>query len=167
MVRRIYAYTEDYEALEMDRCLFRPFYIRKNYNGRNTELKFAEFLDSLEGVEWWMKNGDSGKDFFSIRYRSSEDGETHLFYPDWIVRYKDGTIGIYDTKGGITAASKDTADKANELQRRIRILNGWNREYIRYVGGIVCKREGLWMVNRQAAYIYNPKSTEGWEVLRL
>lgn len=167
VVRRIYAYTEDYEALEMDRCLFRPFYIRKNYNGRNTELKFAEFLDSLEGVEWWMKNGDSGKDFFSIRYRSSEDGETHLFYPDWIVRYKDGTIGIYDTKGGITAASKDTADKANELQRRIRILNGWNREYIRYVGGIVCKREGLWMVNRQAAYIYNPKSTEGWEVLRL
>ena len=36
--------------------------------------------------------------------------------------------GINDTKGGITASSQDTHDKANELQRRIKILNGWNRE---------------------------------------
>ena len=165
VVRKTYAYTDDYEALDMQRCLFRPFYIRKNYNGRKTEQEFAEYLDALESVKWWMKNGDSGKDFFSIRYRSTEDGGTHLFYPDWIVRYTDGTIGIYDTKGGITAASQDTADKANELQRRIRILNGWGREYIRYVGGIVCKMNGLWMLNSQATYHYSAKSSEGWNLL--
>lgn len=160
VVKKRYAYTDDYEALEMKRCLFRPFYIRKNYKGRKTEQEFAEFLDAQETVDWWMKNGDSGKDFLSIRYESSEDGETHLFYPDWIVHYYDGTIGIYDTKGGITASSQDTHDKANELQRRIKILNGWNRENIRYIGGIVCKRNGMWMLNKEPQYSYQSRSMD-------
>lgn len=163
VVKKKYAYTDDYEALEMKRCLFRPFYIRKNYKGRKTEQEFAEFLDAQETVDWWMKNGDSGKDFLSIRYESSEDGETHLFYPDWIVHYYDGTIGIYDTKGGITASSQDTHDKANELQRRIKILNGWNRENIRYIGGIVCKRNGMWMLNKEPQYSYQSRSMDEWE----
>lgn len=163
VVKKRYAYTDDYEALEMKRCLFRPFYIRKNYKGRKTEQEFAEFLDAQETVDWWMKNGDSGKDFLSIRYESSEDGETHLFYPDWIVRYHDGTIGIYDTKGGITASSQDTHDKANELQRRIKILNGWNRENIRYIGGIACKRNGMWMLNKEPQYSYQSRSMDEWE----
>ncbi|WP_161625397.1 DEAD/DEAH box helicase [Prevotella corporis] len=163
VVKKRYAYTDDYEALEMKRCLFRPFYIRKNYKGRKTEQEFAEFLDAQETVDWWMKNGDSGKDFLSIRYESSEDGETHLFYPDWIVHYYDGTIGIYDTKGGITASSQDTHDKANELQRRIKILNGWNRENIRYIGGIVCKRNGMWMLNKEPQYSYQSRSMDEWE----
>lgn len=165
VVKRTYAYTDDYEPLEMKRCLFLPFYIRRDYNGRKIELAFAEYLDSQERVDWWMKNGDSGKDFFSIRYQSSEDGNTHLFYPDWIVRYKDGTIGIYDTKDGFTAASQDTIDKANALYQRIKILNGWNREYIRYEGGIVCQRNGVWMLNKQRLYSYHPKSTEDWEMM--
>ena len=160
VVKKRYAYTDDYEALEMKRCLFRPFYIRKNYKGRKTEQEFAEFLDAQETVDWWMKNGDSGKDFLSIRYESSEDGETHLFYPDWIVHYYDGTIGIYDTKGGITASSQDTHDKANELQRRIKILNGWNRENIRYIGGIVCTRNGMWMLNKEPQYSYQSRSMD-------
>lgn len=163
VVKKRYAYTDDYEALEMKRCLFRPFYIRKNYKGRKTEQEFAEFLDAQETVDWWMKNGDSGKDFLSIRYESSEDGETHLFYPDWIVHYYDGTIGIYDTKGGITASSQDTHDKANELQRRIKILNGWNRENIRYIGGIVCKRNGMWMLNKEPQCSYQSRSMDEWE----
>lgn len=163
VVKKRYAYTDDYEALEMKRCLFRPFYIRKNYKGRKTEQEFAEFLDAQETVDWWMKNGDSGKDFLSIRYESSEDGETHLFYPDWIVHYYDGTIGIYDTKGGITASSQETHDKANELQRRIKILNGWNRENIRYIGGIVCKRNGMWMLNKEPQYSYQSRSMDEWE----
>ena len=85
------------------------------------------------------------------------------FYPDWIVHYYDGTIGIYDTKGGITASSQDTHDKANELQRRIKILNGWNRENIRYIGGIVCKRNGMWMLNKEPQYSYQSRSMDEWE----
>ena len=70
---------------------------------------------------------------------------------------------IYDTKGGITASSQDTHDKANELQRRIKILNGWNRENIRYIGGIVCKRNGMWMLNKEPQYSYQSRSMDEWE----
>lgn len=162
-VKRIYAYTDDYEAMDMERCLFKPFYIRKAYSGRLTELKFAKFLDTWEKVDWWMKNGDSGKDLFSIRYMSRQDSQQHLFYPDWIVRYKDGTIGIYDTKGGITATSPDTHDKANELQQRILQWNSIGRR--KYVGGIVVETNGLWMVSNGMPYQSGITEANGWHIM--
>ena len=163
-VLETYAYTDDYEAHEMQRCLLVPFYIRKEYNGRNTEWPFAQYLDTLPEVKWWLKNGDSGKDYLSIRYTDSQTGELSLFYPDWIVRFTDGTIGIFDTKGGITATSQDTKDKAEELQRRIKKLNSLVREQ-HYVGGIVRFANGKWYANNSQKYTCNPMNTDGWCLL--
>lgn len=158
-----YAYTEDYEAHEMQRCILSPFYIRKEYNGRKTEWRFAQYLDALPEVDWWLKNGDSGKDYLSIRYSDSQTGELSLFYPDWIVRFTNGTIGIFDTKGGMTAISQDTKDKAEELQRHIKYLNSLNRDQ-RYVGGIARWANGKWYFNHLQEYICNPHNTEGWDL---
>ena len=33
-ILKTYAYSDDYESMEMKRCLFHPFYIRKNYDGK-------------------------------------------------------------------------------------------------------------------------------------
>lgn len=155
ILRYTMAYTEDYEALSMKRCLYSPFYIRKEYDGRKTELPFATFLDAQEDIDWWMKNGDSGRENFAITYVSTErGGEESLFYPDWIVRFKDGTIGIFDTKGGQTASSQETKDKAEALWKRISILNGFNRSHIRYVGGIVIHENALWYVNASRNYTF-------------
>ncbi|MCH5175259.1 MAG: hypothetical protein J1F40_05185 [Prevotellaceae bacterium] len=160
-VLETYAYTDDYEPHNMQRCILSPFYIRTSYDGRITEWSFAQYLDASEKVEWWLKNGDSGKDYFSIRYTNSEKGILARFFPDWIVRLKDGRIGIFDTKGGITAASQDTKDKAEELQRRIKYLNSLNREQ-RFIGGIICKFNGLWYLQNLEHYTYNPNNTDGW-----
>ena len=159
-----YAYTEDYEALSMQRSLLTPFYLRRNYPGRGTELPFAQYLDKREDVEWWAKNGDSGKDHFAIKYTNEESGREELFYPDWLVKFKDGTLGIYDTKGGMTAAAPETRHKAEALQRRITQLNGYNRESIRYDGGIVIRENGMWYINRKRSYSYRPGNLEAWEV---
>ena len=45
------------------------------------------------------KNGDTGRQYFSIVYL---DGMQHqwLFYADYIVRKKDGTVWVIETKGG-------------------------------------------------------------------
>lgn len=161
-ILKTYAYSDDFEALEMERCLFRPFYIGKNYDGRKNELKFANYLDKQECIEWWMKNGDNGKDWLSIRYYNEVTQKTELFYPDWIYKKKDGTIGIWDTKGGQTASSTETKNKAEELQRRIRILNGYHREGIRYEGGIVIEANSMWYCNTNDVYMYKQGSTEGW-----
>ena len=162
-IQEVYAYSDEYEGLEMNRCLFKPFYIGKDYQGRDNELKFAEYLDSQECIEWWMKNGDSGKDWFSIRYFDETSQRKELFYPDWIYKKKDGTIGIWDTKGGQTASSKETKNKAEELQRHLKILNSHDREGIRYEGGIVRKENGMWYCNSRDEYVYRQGSTEGWK----
>ena len=163
-VLETYAYTDDYEAHEMERCILSPFYLRKEYNGKKTEWTFAQYLDTLPEVEWWLKNGDSGKDYLSIRYTNSQTGELSLFYPDWIVRLTNGVIGIFDTKGGITATSNDTKDKAEELQRRIKYLNSLTREQ-RYVGGIVRFANGKWYANNSQKYTCNPMNTDRWCLL--
>lgn len=162
-ILRTYAYSDDYEGLDMERCLFKPFYIRKNYDGRDNELKFAKYLDKQECIEWWMKNGDSGRDWLSIRYFNETTQRKELFYPDWIYKKKDGTIGIWDTKGGQTALSVETKNKAEELQRHIKILNSHDREGIRYEGGIVIQANAMWYCNNRNEYLYVQGSTEGWK----
>lgn len=165
VLKKMYAFTEEYEDLPEEKCLLHPFYLRKDYTGRITEEEFAKYLEQSDGIDWWFKNGDSGKDWLAVRYYNEVTQQDALFYPDWVFRKKDGTIGIFDTKGGQTASSKETKNKAEALQKRLRILNGWHRETIRYVGGIVIKANGTWYYNDNATYSYQQGSTDGWKRL--
>ncbi|MCR4770107.1 MAG: DEAD/DEAH box helicase family protein [Bacteroidaceae bacterium] len=162
ILKKMYAFTEDYETLPANKCLLDSFYLRKNYNGRKTEEAFAKYLDQQETIEWWFKNGDSGKDWLAIRYYNEVANQEALFYPDWIYKKKDGTIGIFDTKGGITASDPSTKNKAEALQKRIATLNAWHGETIRYEGGIVIQSNGLWYYNDSDTYNYQSGSTDGW-----
>lgn len=163
VLKKMYAYTEDYDDLPEHKCLLTPFYLRKDYKGRITEEEFAKFLEQSDGIEWWFKNGDSGKDWLAIRYYNEVKKEDALFYPDWVFKKKDGTIGIFDTKGGQTASSTETKNKAEALQKRLQVLNGLHRENIRYIGGIVIKANGTWYYNDNAKYAYQQGSTDGWK----
>lgn len=164
-IKESYSYSEDFEVVSCDKCILKPFYLRKEYDGRANELAFIKFIDSLSSVDWWMKNGDYGRDWLSFRYFNEESNRKELFYPDWIIKFKDGTIGIFDTKGGNTAVSKETKNKAEELYRRIQYLNGFNHETIRYIGGIVIKANEQWYVNNSSVYSYTHGSTAGWKPL--
>lgn len=164
VLRKMYAFTEEYEALPETKCLLTPFYLQKNYVGRKTEEAFAKFLEQQENIEWWFKNGDNGKDWLAIRYYNEVKKEYALFYPDWVYKKKDGTIGIFDTKGGQTASSIDTKNKAEALQKRLCFLNSLNREFFRYEGGIVRKENGMWYYNDNANYSYQEGSTDGWKL---
>jgi hypothetical protein len=75
-------------------------------------------------------------------------------------------IGIWDTKDGQTAKEVETKNKAEELYRHIKILNGYNREGIRYEGGIVIPSGGTWYYNSNEHYSFSPNSTEGWKFLK-
>ncbi len=50
---------------------------------------------------WWYRNGVKSEQFFSLVYRDA-DGERKNFFPDFIVQYADGAIGIFDPKDGFT-----------------------------------------------------------------
>jgi type III restriction enzyme len=50
----------------------------------------------------------------------NQKGRRAAFYPDYIIRFKDGSVGIYDTKSGFTADNEHVRQKAEALQRFIR-----------------------------------------------
>ena len=50
------------------------------------ERRFSEFLESNKAyIDWWYKNGDEGKQHYSIPYENSQK-EKALFYVDFVVR---------------------------------------------------------------------------------
>jgi type III restriction enzyme len=90
-------YGGDYVALEVDLSVMAPFY----YDNRwKTEEAFIKFLEQSDKIEWWFKNGDRDSTFFAVPY--IEDSNQNPFYVDFIIKFKNGTIGLYDTKSGRT-----------------------------------------------------------------
>ena len=63
------------------------------------EMLFEQYCEGRDDIDWVYKNGDSGLQYFSIVYI---DGLQHqwLFYADYIVKMKDGTVWVIETKGG-------------------------------------------------------------------
>lgn len=76
-----------------------------------------DFLETSEIVEFWYNNGKSTKEFFAVPWED-EYGERRSFYPDFIVHFTNGIIGIFDTKSGFTL--KDGRLKAKGLEKYIK-----------------------------------------------
>ena len=165
ILKKMYSYSEDHDELSERKCLLHPFFLGKQYTGRKTEEEFAKYLDSQDCIEWWFKNGDNGKDWFAIRYYNEERNDDALFYPDWIFRRQDGTIGIFDTKGGQTASSLETKNKAEALQKRIALLNAQKGKHI-FIGGIAIAANGVWYYNDNTVYSYANGNTDGWKQMQ-
>ena len=159
-----YGFTDDYALLNESEgtsnlSVVQPFYLKKEYNGRINELAFVQYLESKSNnIEWWFKNGDSGKEAYCIRYYNTAKKEDALFYPDWLVKFKDGRFGIFDTKGGITAINPEgrelgLADKIKSLN-----ANGGN-----FIGGLVVLENRLWYYFHNADYMSNNSSDLDYE----
>jgi type III restriction enzyme len=124
------------------------------------EQQFEELLERTESpVAWWYKNGDRGETYFAIPYVDPETGLEASFYPDYIVRFTDGSIGIYDPKDGATRSAPETLAKSDALQTYIRA-----HAELRLRGGIVWKTPGGWRVFTQPAYSLDE---DQWELLSL
>lgn len=78
--------------------------------GKSTpERLFENFCERIDNIEWVYKNGDVGQQYLSIVY---QDGfrKQWLFYPDYIVKMKDGTVWIIETKGGMQSGHTKNID---------------------------------------------------------
>jgi type III restriction enzyme len=156
-----YWFTEDYEEVDSKLCVLGKCYFLKDYLGKVNEARFRDYLETKKDkIEWWFKNFDYGKEYFAVKYWNAVEKAYRLFYPDWIVKFKDGRIGIFDTKAGDTAAPEKTRDKANALSLRMKTL-GKN-----FVGGIVVWENGIWYCNDSADYDYTKGALDkNWKKL--
>ena len=78
-----------------------------------SEMLFEKYCEAQDDIEWVYKNGDTGQQYFSIVY---VDGLRHqwLFYADYIVKKKDGSIWVIETKGGEARGQDKNIDKQIE-----------------------------------------------------
>ena len=138
------------------KCVMKPCYVVDKWK---TEIKFIEnYLEKDREIEWWYKNGDAKNEiYFAIKYE--ENNKPRAFYPDFIVKYKNGRVGIFDTKEGATAKSGETILKSNALQDYV------SKTSKKLFGGIVIpndKEMKIWKINQDKKYNYEEGN---WEVL--
>lgn len=122
------------------------------------ETDFIDFLEKSKQVEWWFKNGVKDSTYFAVPY--SEDGATKPFYVDFVVKLKDGRIGLFDTKDGVYA--KTAGPRAEGLAKYIAKENS---SAMKLIGGIVIQDGNSWRYNANRKYAYNPNDLGGWSIL--
>lgn len=130
--------------------------------GRSSvEVEFEHLLTDSKTVKWWYKNGTRTEEYLGILYEDSVRHTQAIFYPDFIVKFLDGSIGIYDTKGGITASAPETKDKAEALYRYAK-----DNSKKKIKGGIVIHAPQGWYVHDGNKYHYD-ESLSGWNSLEI
>ena len=149
----------NYSELKAKLSLMKPFY----YDNRwKPEEAFIGFLEQSNTIQWWFKNGDRDATFFAVPY--NENKQWKPFYVDFIVKFKDGRIGLFDTKSGRTI--KDAKEKSDGLQAYIK-KHGKRKNLF---GGIVANTDsnnfkGRWMVYTGAGADIAVGDFGNWKVL--
>ena len=149
-------YNELYKEVDFENYILKPCYLAERRS--SVESAFEIKLDNSKKIAWWFKNGEKREDYLGILYENKIEGKQATFYPDYIVKFKDGVIGVYDTKAGITASTPDTKDKAEALNKYLKNLT------TKAIGGIIVQDLRGWFVNDSSNYKYDAKLS-GWKEL--
>src|SRR3989339_392089 len=146
---------------KLKKTIMNPFYESTSpFKTWETEKSFIEFLDNHTGVEWWFKNGEQDGTYFAVPYKDDQD-EVQTFYVDFIVNFKDGRIGLFDTKSGWTAET--AGRKSDGLQRYIKEQNKKGKKLF---GGIVIPKSGSFYTYTDIPYKHDKQLTD-WKILEI
>ena len=165
-LKREYAYSDLYkEYPDSKLSVVQPFLLPDVYDGRENETKFIAYLEQQAvKIAWWFKNGSEGREYFALKYFNTTEQEVRLFYPDWIVKFKDGRIGIFDTKAGTTATNPE--GRAKGLYEKICAMNMAAGRPM-FVGGLVVIENGQWYFNEGKDYAYSKGHLNvGWKQMK-
>ena len=130
-----------------------PYFEQKNVS--IPEFHFARWLDAQrETVEWWYKNGDEGKQHFAVPY-TTQNKRNRCFYVDFIIRLKNGTICLFDTK--THGSDENGAEKNNALYEYVKT---YRDKGVKMYGGVLIQESDNWYF--PDGTVENIDSTDGW-----
>jgi len=117
----------------------------------NPERRFSEFLEAnKEYIDWWYKNGDEGKQHYSIPYENSQK-EKALFYVDFVIRMKSGQVFLFDTK---------TENSDSEAPNKHNALIDYMADK-GLKGGVIVEKDDVWYYS--PLHIDTTSDVRGWD----
>jgi len=144
------------ETVETKNYVYEPCYL--NVDRSNPEREFEKHLEGkpvAKNIVWWWKNGENKNDYFGIKYEYPA-GVVHTFYPDYLVQFRDGRIGILEAKDQHDQDGNTlTKAKAEKLQEYI-------KKSKKLFGGIVIQVNGEWKINQNATYDWDKCLRNDW-----
>jgi type III restriction enzyme len=111
------------EEVESERNILSPCYLSRDRS--QVEKTFEKRIDSDASIEWWFKNGVNKIEFFGIKYEYPVN-KIRCFYPDYIIKYKDGTLGIFETKS--KGDDENLGGLNNKTQAKAEAMAKWRKE---------------------------------------
>lgn len=125
----------------------------------NPEQRFAQFLEQhAEAIDWWYKNGDSGREHYAVPYTNS-NGQKALFYVDFVIRMKNGQLFLFDTKS--EASDPEAVNKHNALLQYMQSAENAPKQL---KGGVIIHDDhgsDNWLYSPLA--IANTTDIKGWD----
>jgi type III restriction enzyme len=140
--------------------VYEPCYL--NIDRSNPEREFEKYLESkpvAKNIVWWWKNGENKNDYFGIKYEYPA-GVVHTFYPDYLVQFNDGRIGIFEVKDQ-RDQDGNTLTKAKS-EKLCEYIKEHSKKGKKLFGGIVIQVSGEWKINQNATYDWDKCLRGDW-----
>ncbi len=124
------------------------------------EMLFEQHCEGRDDIEWVYKNGDTGQQYFSIVY---VDGiqKQWLFYADYIVMKKDGTVWVIETKGGEFKGQDKNIDR--QIENKFNAFKAYAIKHELHWGFVRDKDNQLYINNTEFA---DDMADEHWVPLK-
>lgn len=158
--KRAYS-KETHKKIGAPKSLYQPLFVAmdsSNGDINQLEKEFLDYLGESDAIDWFWENGP---ELMRINFGIGYNNDMNTFQPDFIIRFKDGRIGIFDTKG-IGQRVEDTKVKAEALHKYLININQ-NRGYApKVIGGIVVKSGSRFYWYDQLEYHDYGESRDNW-----
>jgi len=155
-IPKILSFGSKYKKTEGKKSIMQPFYSDEKWKSEKAFIN--NFLEKSDKVDWWFKNGDRDAIFFAVPYKN---GEEKPFYIDFIVKFKDGSIGLFDTKAGLT---KQVAGP--KIDGLYNYIQSENKKGKKYFGGIIVNTKpnycGRWVYFDKTSADFKDNSFDNW-----
>jgi len=141
-IKESYTFGSDYVVEKRRKSILQPFYAQYK---SELEKKFVDLFDRSAKVDWWFKNGDRDATFFAVPY---ENGEPKPFYVDFVIKLKDGRVGLLDPHSTHLSDFKAKSDGLREY------IKNENKKGKKLFGGIVANTD---QKNYRGRWVYFDK----------
>ena len=152
-----YYSSDTYKYIKSDLSLYSEMYVLKDGSSK-LEERFLTELDTRyeHKITWvWHNGSEPTIENFGIMIKK----DSHAFRPDFIIKFEDGRIGIFDTKG-VNYMVEDTKEKAEALQLYIKEKND---QGLNVFGGIIIEYQNEFYLNQGLSYKDFSVDRTDWE----